>query len=190
VTEVAELEWSAGTRDGDAVAWRSLVRRHEDAVFRLAYLMLGNRHDAEDLAQETFLRAYRSRARFDRERPLGPWLLKICANLARNRRRSIGRYFRALQRHFVERPVDEAVAVLPDNAEATRLWQAVRRLRPDDQQILYLRFFLDMTLGESALAAGIAEGTVKSRTNRALERLRSVIEREFPELDREDDNEH
>ena len=189
MTEVAELDWSAGTRDGDAVAWRSLVRKHEDAVFRLAYLMLGNRHDAEDLAQETFLRAYRGRMRFDRERPLRPWLLKICANLARNRRRSLGRYFRAMQRHFAEQPADQAVVVPADGAAPALLWKAVRRLSPGDQEILYLRFFLELTMSESAQAAGVPEGTVKSRTSRALERLRSVIEREFPDLDREDHDE-
>jgi RNA polymerase sigma-70 factor (ECF subfamily) len=95
-----------------------------------------------------------------------------------------------MQRHFAGQP-DEAPAVAPVEAAASgRLWQAVRRLRSDDQQILYLRFFLDLTLAESAVALGITEGTAKSRTNRALERLRAVIAREFPELHREEDDEH
>lgn len=190
MSEIAELEWTEETREGDVSAWRSLVRSHQDAVFRLAYLMLGNRHDAEDVAQETFLRAYRSRAGFDAERVLRPWLLKICANLARNRRRSFARYLQAMQRHFAGQPDEAPVAAPVEAAASGRLWQAVRRLRSDDQQILYLRFFLDLTLAESAVALGIAEGTVKSRTNRALERLRAVIGREFPELHREEDDEH
>jgi RNA polymerase sigma-70 factor (ECF subfamily) len=189
VTDITELDWTAGTRDGDAIAWRSLVERYEDAVFRLAYLMLGNRQDAEDVAQDTFIRAYRNRSRFDTARPLRPWLLQICANLARNRRRSLGRYVRALRRQFAVQDPDDVV-VAPGEAEAaTRLWHAVRRLRSGDREVLYLRYFLDLTLAETACAAGIAEGTVKSRTARALERLRLLIADEFPELDREDDDE-
>ena len=74
------------------------MREHQQAVFRLAYLLLGDADEAEDVAQETFIRAYRALERFDASRPLRPWLLRIASNLASNQRRSIGRYFGALQR--------------------------------------------------------------------------------------------
>jgi RNA polymerase sigma-70 factor (ECF subfamily) len=62
------------------------------------------------------------------------------------------------------------------------LWQAVRRLSQPDQEIIYLRYILDLSEAEAATALDVAPGTVKSRTHRALGRLRAVVEREFPAL--------
>lgn len=176
--------WIESARQGDEMAWAELVRMHQEPVFRLAYLFLGDPDEAEDAAQETFIRAYRALGRFDPTRPLRPWLLQIVANLTRNRRRSLGRYWAALQRRFEKDP-----PVIPDvetqagvRMQSQRLWEAVRRLREDDQQMIYLRFFLELPVQDVAEAANIAEGTVKSRTSRALDRLRKVIEQDFPDL--------
>src|SRR5215831_15961846 len=89
---------------GDAAAWDQLMHTHQAAVFRLAYLLIGDPDDAEDVAQETFLRAWKYLTRFDPTRALRPWLLSITANLSSNRRRSAGRYFAALTRAFRETP--------------------------------------------------------------------------------------
>jgi RNA polymerase sigma-70 factor (ECF subfamily) len=62
------------------------------------------------------------------------------------------------------------------------LWQAVRRLNSVDQEVIYLRYFLELSVAETAETINIAPGTVKSRLSRALERLRRVVEREFPSL--------
>jgi len=169
------------------------MREHQQAVFRLAYLLLGDADEAEDVAQETFIRAYRALERFDASRPLRPWLLRIASNLASNQRRSIGRYFGALQRLVLydpeararargEPPADALGAPGPTPEDAHSLWQAVRRLNPTDQEIIYLRYFLDLSEAEAATALEVAKGTVKSRTHRALSRLRAVVEREFPAL--------
>lgn len=168
---------------GDAAAWEPLVREHQQAVFRLAYLFLGDADDAEDIAQETFLRAWNHLKRFDSTRPLRPWLFSIAANLARNRRRSAGRYLAALTRAFREQPKE----TLPDeqsaqNTEAHHLWKAVQHLDHPDQQIVYLRYFLDLSVAETAEALQVAEGTVKSRLSRALEKLRNIIHQDFPVL--------
>ncbi len=172
---------------GDAAAWEQLVTAHQEAVFRLAYLMLGDPADAQDAAQETFIHAYRALARFDTSRPMRPWLLKIVSNQARNRRRAAGRYVAALRRALIAEP-DKVIQPAADQAarsEAQELWQAVRRLDPADQEIVYLRYFLELPVAEAAAALGVPEGTVKSRLNRALGRLREVIVRDFPAL-RED----
>jgi len=181
VNEAQQVEYA---RRGDATAWEALVIAHREPVFRLAYLFLGDPDEAEDAAQETFLRAFRALARFDASRPLRPWLLQIVANLARNRRRSLGRYWAALQRRFEKEPPanPDVESRAGSRMQAQRLWQAVRCLREDDQKMIYLRYFLDLPVAEAAEAAGIAEGTVKSRTSRALGRLREVIERDFPDL--------
>ena len=179
-----EIELVSRARQSSTEAWEALVRVHQEPMFRLAYLLLGDADEAQDVAQEAFIRAYRALGRFDVERPLRPWLLSISANLARNRLRSSGRYLAALQRWIKIEP-----AASPSieergiqNLERQNLWRAIRRLNFPDQQIIYLRYFLEMTTEEVAETLQVPAGTVKSRMHRALKRLRGVIEREFPEL--------
>jgi RNA polymerase sigma-70 factor (ECF subfamily) len=170
--------------EGDAAAWEPLVLAHQEAVFRLSYLLLGDPDDAEDIAQETFLRAWNHLKRFDPTRPLRPWLLSIASNLASNRRRSAGRYLAALTRAFrnepaPSNPVEEKSA---QHMEAGDLWKAVQNLSAADQQIIYLRYFLELSVAETAQVLDVAEGTIKSRLSRALERLRGIIQQDFPVL--------
>lgn len=168
---------------GDAAAWESLMLAHQEAVFRFAYLLLGDADDAEDIAQESFLRAWKYLKRFDAARPLKPWLLSITANLASNRRRSAGRYFAAVMRAFRDEPTSTRIEDRSaQNLEANELWNAVQKLNPADQQIIYLRYFLDLSVSEAAQALQVAEGTVKSKLSRALEKLRAVIKQDFPVL--------
>lgn len=167
--------------NGDASAWEPLVLAHQEAVFRLAYLLLGDPDDAEDAAQETFLRAWNHLKRFDQTRPLRPWLLSIAANLSRNRMRSAGRYLAALTRAFRNEPSPASVEEKSAQyMEANDLWKAVQSLSLPDQQIVYLRYFLDLSVAETAEVLEVAEGTVKSRLSRALEKLRVIIKQEFP----------
>lgn len=178
--------------NGDAAAWEPLVLAHQEAVFRLCYLLLGDPDDAEDVAQETFLRAWSHLKRFDPTRPLRPWLLSIASNLASNRRRSAGRYLAALTRAFRNEPpsstsTEEKTA---GHMEARELWKAVQNLSVPDQQVIYLRYFLDLPVAETAEALQVAEGTVKSRLSRALDRLRGIIRQDFPVLaDRREEHE-
>ena len=173
---------------GEAAAWEPLMLAHQEPVFRLAYLFLGDADDAEDITQETFLRAYHNLKRFDTTRPMRPWLLSIAANLARNRHRSVARYLAALTRSFRAEPstafdVEQKTA---QDQDADQLWKAVRQLNADDQQVIYLRFFLDLSTAEAAQALDVAEGTVKSRLNRAVGRLRIIIKKDFPTLSEEE----
>jgi RNA polymerase sigma-70 factor, ECF subfamily len=170
-------------RRGDESAWESLMRQHQEAVFRLAYLLLGDADQAEDVAQEVFIRAFRSLHRFDPSRPVRPWLLRIAANLSRNQQRSASRYIAALRRVLLNADTPASIEKIAlNNLEAEDLWQAVRSLSTSDQQIIYLRFFLELPVNETAVVLDIAEGTVKSRLYRALEHLRAVIERKYPLL--------
>lgn len=181
---MTETELIRRAVEGDTTAWEPLVRLHQEAVYRLGYLMMGDPDEAEDVAQETFIRAYQALGRFDLERPLRPWLLRIASNLARNRRRSAGRYIAALRRLLQadirsENTTEEAHSL---SWEASALWQAVRRLDDNDQQVIYLRYFLELSVEETAEAMSLAAGTVKSRLHRAISRLRGVVERDFPAL--------
>jgi RNA polymerase sigma-70 factor (ECF subfamily) len=181
---LTEAELVSRARGGDADAWEVLITTHQEAVFRLAYLLSGHAGDAEDIAQETFIRAYRYLNTFDTSRALRPWLLSIAANLARNSRRSVGRYFANLQRmaRLNPEPVADVEGEAARRAEAQALWRAVQTLDPVDQEIIYLRFFLELPVEETAEALHIAAGTVKSRLHRAIQRLRGVVASDFPAL--------
>ena len=172
--------------NGDAGSWEPLVLAHQEAVFRLCYLLLGDPDEAEDVAQETFLRAWNHLQRFDPARPLRPWLLSIASNLASNRRRSAGRHVAALMRAFRNEPAPSDRTSIEEKSarqmEASELWRAVQSLSVPDQQIVYLRYFLELSVTETAQALNVAEGTVKSRLSRALEKLRGIIRKDFPVL--------
>ena len=83
-----ETELVERARRGDAAAYESLLRMHEHIAFRTAYAIVGSAADAEECAQDAFVKAYHALGRFRREAPFRPWLLRIVANEARNRRRS------------------------------------------------------------------------------------------------------
>jgi RNA polymerase sigma factor (sigma-70 family) len=183
VSEEANLIEQA--RQGDEAAWSALVSQHQEAIFRLAYLLLSDKDEAQDVAQEAFIRAFYALDRFDLDRPLRPWLLRITVNVARNKRRAIGRYLAALGRWRQKEP--NLVGSTPQDEhlqqwEAQTLWQAIRRLSLTDQEIIYLRYFLELSVAETAEVASIAPGTVKSRLHRTLTRLRKIVAEEFPAL--------
>jgi RNA polymerase sigma-70 factor, ECF subfamily len=173
-------------QQGDPGAFADIVRRYEEAAFRVAYLIVREEAEARDVAQEAFVRAYRSLGRFDTTQPFRPWLLRIVTNLALNsaraagRRRTMGeRYEHSVGRVSSEPSPEHAV----ESAEqARRVWQAIGRLDAQDQTLLYLRYFLDASERETAQALGRPEGTVKSRLHRVLRRLRGVIEQQYPDL--------
>lgn len=167
----------------DAAAWEPLMLAHQEVVFRFVYLLLGDPDDAEDVAQETFLRAWDHLKRFDATRPLRPWLLSIASNLASNHRRSLGRYLSALKRAFREQPTSPGIEERNlQRMEADQLWKAVQTLNVNDQQIIYLRYFLDLSVAETSDVLRIAQGTVKSRMSRALKKLRKIIRQDYPFL--------
>jgi RNA polymerase sigma-70 factor (ECF subfamily) len=175
-----EHELVERARSGDAGAYAALVRGHQEIAFRTAYLITGNAADAEDAAQEGFVKAYRALGRFRLGEPLRPWLLTIVANEARNRRRSASRRAAlAVRAAGEEHPSGKAApspeaALLAGERRATLL-AALERLRDDDRLVIACRYFLDLSEAETAAALGIKAGTVKSRLSRSLERLRAEL---------------
>ena len=165
---------------GDAAAYEEIVQRYQQVAFRTAYVITGSSADAEDAAQEGFIKAYRALGRFRAGANPRPWLLQIVANEARNRVRSTGRR-QQLELRLVERfrpgdaaPSPEAAAVAAEDRK--RLLEHVKRLSEEDQLVITSRYFLELSGEETAAALGIAEGTVKSRLSRALARLRARVE--------------
>jgi RNA polymerase sigma-70 factor (ECF subfamily) len=163
---------------GDAGAYESLVRRYSDVAFRTAYLITGSAADAEEAAQEAFFKAHRALSRFRAGAPFRPWILRIVANEARNRRRSEARRTTMALR-LIERGGSGDAAPSPEaEAEAAEerrsLLRALNELRDEDRQVIACRFFLDLSVEETADVLACAEGTVKSRLSRALGRLKEA----------------
>ena len=161
---------------GDEDAYGELVRAHQGIAFRTAYLVAGSAAEAEDAAQEGFVKAFRALGRFRRGSPFRPWLLQIVANEARNRRRSSGRRAALALRAGEERssgdaaPSPEGTLLARDEREA--LLEAVNALREEERLVIACRYFLELSEEETAAALDIRLGTVKSRTSRALKHLR------------------
>jgi len=177
-----EAELVERARRGDLGAWEMIVRTYQGIAFRTAYLLSGNAADAEEAAQDGFVKAYRALGRFRRGAELRPWLLRIVANEARNRRRSAGRRERLVLRAAAENRPGDAVpspeAALLAQDERSRLLAAVEGLSDEHRLTVVCRYFLDLSEEDTAAALGIRRGTVKSRLARALARLRESLEAE------------
>jgi RNA polymerase sigma factor (sigma-70 family) len=173
-----DAELIAHARAGEVMAYEELVRRYQDVAVRTAHLISPD-GDAEDAAQEAFVKAYAALGRFRPGAPFRPWLLQIVANEARNRRRSAGRRAGLAVRAAEDRRSDDA-APSPESAvlateRRTLLIGAINALRDDDREVIGARYFLELSESETAEALGIPRGTVKSRLSRALERLRAQL---------------
>ena len=160
------------------MAYEELVRRHQAVAVRTAHLFAPD-GDAEDAVQEAFVKAHAALGRFRAGSPFRPWLLRIVANEARNRRRSAGRRAGLALRSAEDRRPDDAApspesAVLADERRSWLL-AGVNALRDDDREVIAARFFLDLSEAEAAALLGLPRGTVKSRLARALGRLRERL---------------
>jgi RNA polymerase sigma-70 factor (ECF subfamily) len=177
---LTEHELVERARDGDSVAYATLVRDHEEIAFRIAYVICGNAADAEEAAQDAFVKAYNALGRFRSGEPLRPWLLAIVANEARNRRRSAGRRAALVLRAAGEgRPSGEAApspeAALLAGERRSQLLAALSTLNERDRTVVACRYLLELSEAETAAALGVRPGTVKSRLSRALDRLREEV---------------
>ena len=152
---------------------------YQGIAFRTAYLLAGSAADAEEAAQDGFVKAYCALGRFRVGAPFRPWLLKIVANEARNRRRASGRRAQlALRAAGGAAPGDAAPspeAALLSAERRAELLAALNRLPERDRLVLACRYLLDLSEEETAAALACRRGTVKSRLARALERLRGDL---------------
>jgi RNA polymerase sigma factor (sigma-70 family) len=178
-----ETELVERARRGDLRAWETIVRTHQGIAFRTAYVLTSNAADAEEAAQDGFVKAYRALGRFRRGAPFRPWLLRIVANEARNRRRSAARRERLTLRAAAEARPGDAVpspeAALLSRESQEQLLAAIERLSDEHRDAITCRYLLDLSEDETAAALRVRRGTVKSRLSRALDRLREELEEEL-----------
>ena len=151
---------------GSTEAAEELFRRHWPAVHRAAWLVVHDPAAAEDIAQEAFISALRSLDRFDRRRPLGPWLHRIVVNRAIDWSRS-----RALRPETGADALGEPVAPEAGGALGEDVVAALRELGPEHRAVVVLRHLLGYTPGEIAAMLDLPRGTVNSRLRRALDAL-------------------
>ncbi|MGH0037595.1 MAG: RNA polymerase sigma factor [Myxococcota bacterium] len=181
-----DRELVARWKDGDLASFDELVRRHEKRVFRLLLRMLGNREEAEDVAQETFLSLFRHGQRFRGESRFSTFVYRVAANAALNRRRSLGRNRARMEKLMEHQAAGDHLPTTPrdaaSTAEAGEVGSEVRRaletLSPNLRLPLVLYDIEGLAYGEIAKVIGVAEGTVKSRIHRARKALRDEL-REF-----------
>jgi len=180
-----ERELIASAQNGDTRAFEQLVRIHQGIALRVAYLVVRNPTEAEDVTQEAFVKAYRSLDRFRPEAPFRPWLLRIVRNQALNRVRGTARRDRLAVRVGKDPVSGDAVpspeTVVLTEDERSRLLAVVDDLPGRYRNVIVHRYLLDMSEVETSVILGIPVGTVKSRTSRALERLRNLLGNEFEE---------
>jgi RNA polymerase sigma-70 factor, ECF subfamily len=175
---LADEELVERARAGDERAYEQIVETYQALAFRVAYLLAGSAADAEEAVQDGFVKAWRALGRFRRGEPLRPWLLRIVANEARNRRRASSRRAALALRAAAEpsgeaAPSPEAEVVAAEGR--ARLLAAVDALPEDARLVIACRYFVGLSEEETAAALGIRRGTVKSRTARALDRLREGL---------------
>jgi RNA polymerase sigma-70 factor (ECF subfamily) len=169
-----ESELVERARRGEGAAYGELVRIHRDVAFRTAYLITGSAAEAEESAQDGFVKAYRALGSFRAGAPFRPWLLQIVANDARNRRRARGR-----REGLALRLAGETEAVVEHAGRADEradLLRALATLRREEQLAIVAKYLIGLTDEETATALGAPLGTVKSWVSRGLARMRSELE--------------
>lgn len=177
-SEYPEHQLIVEAQQGDTAAFEALVRQFQDIAFRTAWVILRNQQDAQDVTQTAFIKAWGALGSFRPDSPFKPWLLRIVANEAKNRRDARWRWLQ-VHRTFAERfsAVDpQSPEELTSRFESSReLVTAISELSDADQQVILLRYALEFTEREMAEILNVPNGTVKSRLTRALDRLKGVL---------------
>ena len=163
------------TLDGDSQAFTELVDRHAAACLRYATRMLGERSDAEDAAQESFLRAHRALATFDARLPFRTWLFAILINRCRT---ALAQRTRRQRRIILDDDAFESAAIDDDRAAADlrdEIDWAVARLPSEQREAFLLRHVEELSYEEMTSVTGAGVSALKMRVKRACERLKVLL---------------
>jgi RNA polymerase sigma-70 factor (ECF subfamily) len=182
-TQAADAVLVEAARRGDLFAWERLVRRHQEAVYRVTFIIVRDTALAEDATQSTFVRAYRALPSYDGEVGVVPWLLRIAAGEARQQRRESGRprrSWRPVERiHGPRYPasvvpgVDQAGPL--NTAQRDAVTEAFERLGEEDRLTIAYRYLLGMSRGDAAQALAIGSALADEHLRIALDRLRGRV---------------
>lgn len=175
---------------GDRGAMEELANRYRKTAFLLALQLLGNHEDALDVAQDAMLRFFASLNRFDRHRPVKPWLFQIVRNRVHDMRRR--RRVRPHQSIDEEREDGYSIELVDGTMDPERdasraqlkikVWQSLSKLGQAQREILVLRDYHDLAYAEIAKLLGIPIGTVMSRLHGARKNLRQIVQDDLRSL--------
>ena len=171
-------------RDGDSEAFRALVERHGRAVYRLAHRMTGNPQDAEDVVQETFLKAYRQLGRFESRANFGTWLHRIAVNcsidLIRSRKHQETGHD-AADLDLLDSADDQRVDPSPERLMLStevqeKVGRAMAKLTPMERAAFVLRHFEGQSIDDISRALGLKANAAKHSIFRAVRKMRLALE--------------
>ncbi len=160
---------------GNRRAFSELMKKYRNKALNFAYRYLGDIEEAEDAAQDCFVKIYLNRQRFDLSKEFEPWFYRILTNICRDKLRKRGRFADFKDRFQQEKLTELGSAkakVKPDTELFTR---ALQKLDPDKREVIILRFNRDLSYDEIARALDISPGTVMSRLHRAKKELEKIF---------------
>lgn len=186
-----ESRWIEAAQKGDAESFERIVLAYQQKVFNLAYRLLGEREEAEDLTQEVFINVYRHLSKFRGQSQFSTWIYQVTMNHCRNRLKYLKRrYHHATESlddplHTSEGEIDRDLpdeGDVPDDVLYRQQVQwlvqvALGRLREDYREVVVLRDIQDLSYQEMTEVLGLPEGTIKSRLHRARLELRGTLRR-------------
>ena len=180
----SELDWLKQAQKGDDLAFSYLVEAYQRPVYNLCYRMLGNAGDAEDAAQETFIRAYKAIHRYDTSRKFSTWLLSIASNycIDQHRRRKLPTFsYDAFESPNIEDKKLGMEAMMMQDERQAQVSALLDELGPKDKAAVVMRYWYDYSYDEIAEALSLSVSAVKSRLHRA----RKVLAEEWMETQSE-----
>ncbi|MCK4645581.1 MAG: RNA polymerase sigma factor [Candidatus Aminicenantes bacterium] len=171
---------------GDHSAFQELVERHKKKVYFLAYDVVGDHHDAEDISQEVFIKVFRSLKTFRRDAKMSSWLYQITVNTSIDHlRRKSSKPFKSMddldKTNFQEkRAGNKNTAINPEqSAEAVimqnRVSQALQKVSPKERSVFVMRHYNELKTSEIAEILNVSQGTVKALLFRAIRKLRKEL---------------
>jgi RNA polymerase sigma-70 factor (ECF subfamily) len=181
VIATEDQELVARALEGDQVAFAELVEAYQRPVYNLTYRMLGEAREAEDAAQEAFLRAYQHLERYDPQRPFKTWLLSIASNYCIDRLRKRRLTWLSIDEPLPPHPAltsdvpgPETVTLSGERSEAVQ--ELLADLAPDYRAAVVLRYWYDMPYAEIAATLDTTESAIKSRLFRARQMLAQKVQ--------------
>ncbi len=174
------------TRAGDLRAFEIIVERYQQAVYRIIYRLLRDWQEAEDVAQDAFLKCYQHLSQYDQARPFKPWLYRIATNLALSRLRRLKKHqllswdqflnLNPFSRSEAGRNYTDPEAAWEEKEAKTEVALALKRLKPLDQLVIILRYLEELSYEEIALILQTNRNNVEVRLYRARQKLRALLE--------------